>query len=250
VTCIQGHNLAIGVNFCPLCGSGRLGVTNPSHGQIHFLQGDPASGAHADQTVATHRPVLWTSGLAVTALVLGILGISVLAIIFGVLALRQIGKGHRKGRGLALSGLVLGCTWLALQVVAFVAGSAFVHHVVQVGNLQGACRSDARAVVTAVNAYNAQAPTPITWDSGGTMANHYQGQQVKLLVVGGSPYAQLQSWPSSPGSYYIGLATNPQQDVSGEGQTLSPGSVIIYDSSGNAHVFQGPNGADGCSAIS
>jgi hypothetical protein len=73
-----------------------------------------------------------TNGLAIAALVLGIVWIwwigSILAVIFGHVALSQIDRSHgtQGGRGLAIAGLVLG--WigvgtLALVVIAAVASS-------------------------------------------------------------------------------------------------------------------------------
>jgi hypothetical protein len=68
-----------------------------------------------------------TSGLAVAALVLGIVWIywigSVLAVIFGAVALKQINasQGWRTGKGLATAGLVLGlvgCSTLLLVLLA------------------------------------------------------------------------------------------------------------------------------------
>jgi Domain of unknown function (DUF4190) len=72
-----------------------------------------------------------TNGLAVAALVLGILWIywigSVLAVIFGHVALAQIGKRQQAGKGLAIAGLVLGWigvgTFLFVVTVAAAAGS-------------------------------------------------------------------------------------------------------------------------------
>jgi hypothetical protein len=62
------------------------------------------------------RPVR-TSGLAIASLVLGILwlfgGGSILAVIFGHISLRQINRGERDGKGLAIAGLVLGYVGLA-----------------------------------------------------------------------------------------------------------------------------------------
>jgi hypothetical protein len=56
----------------------------------------------------SYAPIVATSGLAIASLVLGILGVSILAIIFGFVALSQVKKGKRGGRGLAISGVVLG----------------------------------------------------------------------------------------------------------------------------------------------
>jgi hypothetical protein len=59
-----------------------------------------------------------TNGLAIAALVLGILWLywvgSILAVIFGHIALSQIDHSRQRGRGLAIAGLVLGYVGLAL----------------------------------------------------------------------------------------------------------------------------------------
>jgi Domain of unknown function (DUF4190)/Septum formation len=62
-----------------------------------------------------------TSGMAVTAFVLGLLGVlvitAILGIVFGVVALRGIRASLQRGRGLAIAGIVLGSAWLALAAV-------------------------------------------------------------------------------------------------------------------------------------
>lgn len=62
--------------------------------------------------VPNRRP---TSGLAVTTLILGIAGFLVITIplnlIIGLIALARTGRGRPKGRGLAVSGLVLSVLW-------------------------------------------------------------------------------------------------------------------------------------------
>jgi peptidyl-prolyl cis-trans isomerase B (cyclophilin B) len=58
-----------------------------------------------------------TSGLAITALVLGILGGAILAVIFGHLALSDIRKTGKEGRGMAVAGLVLGYVETAFWVL-------------------------------------------------------------------------------------------------------------------------------------
>lgn len=59
-----------------------------------------------------------TDGLAITALVLGILGFLVLtpivAIVLGIVALGRIRRTRQDGRGLAISGIVLGAVWTLL----------------------------------------------------------------------------------------------------------------------------------------
>ena len=57
-----------------------------------------------------------TNSFAIVSLVLGILGISVLAVIFGHIALGQIKRTGESGRGLALTGTILG--WLGIAITA------------------------------------------------------------------------------------------------------------------------------------
>lgn len=86
------------------------------------LQLEGTSGV-AGQAVASGDGVYRTSGFAVTSMVLGILGIltpflvfNLLAVIFGGIAMKTISKSTVKlgGRGLAVTGVVLGSVGLAL----------------------------------------------------------------------------------------------------------------------------------------
>ena len=71
-----------------------------------------------------------THGLAIAALVCGILGfftfgiLSVLAIVFGNIAIKRINEsgGFYTGRGLAVAGLVLGIIVVAIVVLALTVG--------------------------------------------------------------------------------------------------------------------------------
>jgi hypothetical protein len=71
-----------------------------------------------------------TNGLAIAALVLGIMWFywvgSVLAVIFGHVALSQINKsnGTQQGRGMAIAGLVLGWVGVAILAIILIAGAA------------------------------------------------------------------------------------------------------------------------------
>jgi hypothetical protein len=68
-----------------------------------------------------------TNGFAIAALVFGIIGGIVFAVIFGIIALVQIPKKNQKGKGMAISGLVLAGLWTlmwAALIVTIVATSA------------------------------------------------------------------------------------------------------------------------------
>jgi hypothetical protein len=75
-----------------------------------------------------------TNGLAITALIMGILGFltcgvtSVLALIFGHIASSQIKRTGENGQGMALTGIILGWTltglWILYWVLVVVVGVA------------------------------------------------------------------------------------------------------------------------------
>jgi hypothetical protein len=71
-----------------------------------------------------------TNGLAIAAMVLGIVWIywlgSLLAVIFGHVALSQIGKsgGAQTGRGMAIAGVVLGYVGLGIFLLLVIVGAS------------------------------------------------------------------------------------------------------------------------------
>jgi Domain of unknown function (DUF4190) len=75
-----------------------------------------------------------TNGLAIAALVLGILWLcaigSVLAIVFGFVALNQIKRSGQGGRGLAIAGVVLGIIGILASIVTLIAVRAGVEEIV------------------------------------------------------------------------------------------------------------------------
>jgi hypothetical protein len=79
----------------------------------------PQYSQHPPQQFPVARPA---SGLAVAALVLGILWLwgvgSLLAVIFGHVALAETRDGRKGGQGLAVAGLVLG--WIGVAVLLIV----------------------------------------------------------------------------------------------------------------------------------
>jgi len=76
------------------------------------------SGYYTLDPDAVPRP---TNGLAIAAMVLGIVWLwwlgSILALIFGFVALRQIKERHESGRGMAVAGIVLGCLGIGVGVI-------------------------------------------------------------------------------------------------------------------------------------
>ena len=69
-----------------------------------------------------------TSGLAVAALVLGIVWVwgigSILAVIFGHIALAETRDGRKGGQGLAIAGLVLGWIGVAALLIMLISLAA------------------------------------------------------------------------------------------------------------------------------
>jgi hypothetical protein len=61
-----------------------------------------------------------TNGLAVAALVLGVVGAWLLAVIFGHIAKSQIRRTGQAGDGMATAGLVLGYLWAAVSIVIII----------------------------------------------------------------------------------------------------------------------------------
>ena len=67
-----------------------------------------------------YPPARPTSGLAITALVLGLVGGAILAVIFGHVALNDIRKTGKDGKGMAVAGLVLGYVETAFWILGLV----------------------------------------------------------------------------------------------------------------------------------
>ncbi len=72
-------------------------------------------------------PPTGTNGFAIAAFCLGLVGAIPLAVIFGIIALVQVRESRQKGRGFAVTGLVLSGLWvliIALVVIVGLAGEA------------------------------------------------------------------------------------------------------------------------------
>jgi hypothetical protein len=84
-----------------------------------------------DSQVVPYAPIPKPSGFAVASLVLGILGLflswitfgipSMLAVVFGHVGISRVRRGVGDGRGMAISGMVLGYLVIALFLVLVVA---------------------------------------------------------------------------------------------------------------------------------
>jgi uncharacterized membrane protein YvbJ len=98
--------------FCPQCGAQNADGAKFCGSCGAALKAAPAKAAKT--VVVAER----TSGLAIAALITGILGISLLAIIFGGIAMSQTSKDpNLKGRGMAVAGLVLGILGMVAVVI-------------------------------------------------------------------------------------------------------------------------------------
>jgi hypothetical protein len=67
------------------------------------------------------QPPEGRSGMALASLICGLVlcfpVCSLLAIVFGIIGIQQTGPGKRTGRGMAISGLILGCVGLPLTII-------------------------------------------------------------------------------------------------------------------------------------
>jgi len=87
---------------------------------------DPAQGGYAPAYPTDQPPPpapKQGNGLAVAALIFGIIGASVIGLIFGILGLRKA-KQTGTGKGMAVTGLVLSILWLIAQIVLVIAIAA------------------------------------------------------------------------------------------------------------------------------
>ncbi len=134
-----GTQLDEGVRFCPNCGASiseqSASQEQPTSQEQPAFAASPASPAQPTQSTQSAQPVQnpKCNGFAIASLVLGIVSYvawlcclnsitCILAIIFGIVALVQIGKGNQKGKGMAITGLILGIVMVILFAALFVHG--------------------------------------------------------------------------------------------------------------------------------
>ena len=114
-----------GANFCQNCGSQLVTTTTPAQTPTLIPTTQPNTVSPTTQGPPTIPVTRKTSGMAVAALVLGIIGIfaalpAILAIIFGGIGINQTSKDQTlSGHGLAIAGPVLGIIGVAFW--AFIA---------------------------------------------------------------------------------------------------------------------------------
>jgi len=87
-----------------------------------YAQQQPYAYGYYQQGYGGYMPQPGTNGLAIAAMILGIVWIywigSLLAVIFGHIALSQTARTGQQGRGMAIAGVVLG--WIGLALLACV----------------------------------------------------------------------------------------------------------------------------------
>jgi hypothetical protein len=91
--------------------------TRPDQGETET---QPLPQPYYGQQPQYYGPPRPTSGLAITALVLGIIGGAIFAVLFGHLALNDIKATGKDGRGMAIAGLVLGYIQTAFWVLVII----------------------------------------------------------------------------------------------------------------------------------
>ncbi|MCJ7426742.1 MAG: DUF4190 domain-containing protein [Dehalococcoidales bacterium] len=108
--------------FCSKCGE-----KNPANSKFCSKCGEPLNAVAAPAEASAPRAATGTrtSGMAIAALIMGILGISILAIIFGGIGISQTGKDpNLKGKGMAVAGLVLGILGM-IGVIVWILAAIF-----------------------------------------------------------------------------------------------------------------------------
>ena len=116
-----GEHNAEDARYCAKCGAPLSTAVAPS----------PAAAPSSAVAQPSVQAVVYekTSGMAITALVLGIISIflnplAILAIIFGAVGIAQTSRPEVKGRGMAVAGLVIGIVVAAVWIILIVLFSA------------------------------------------------------------------------------------------------------------------------------
>ena len=87
-----------------------------------------------------------TNGLAIAALICGIIGAVLLSVIFGIIALNQTKGGRQGGRGLAIAGLIISGVWVLLFAAIIILAITFDDGSVQATDIKaGDCIAEAPA---------------------------------------------------------------------------------------------------------
>jgi len=99
--------------------------------------GYPPPGAYA-YGYGYPTPKRGTNGLAITAMICGICGFAcivpgLVGIILGIVSLPQIKRNGQSGRGMAITGIIMGSIWIVLTIVVLVVA----HHNAQTYNPGG-----------------------------------------------------------------------------------------------------------------
>jgi len=139
--CLNGHLITVGAGYCTACGAAASsGQSAPSdlviapqrmYPQVQGWQYPPPSYVPVAAPVSRYQyaPTYGiarrtTNGLAIASMILGILWIdwigSILALIFGYVALGQIKRQDQDGRGMAITGIVLGWVGIGFLVLGII----------------------------------------------------------------------------------------------------------------------------------
>lgn len=92
---------------------------DPGGAGMRYWDGTGWTQHVAPEPPSAPPPPQRTSGFAIASLVFGILGGALFALVFGYIALSQIRRagGRLRGRGVALTGVVLGWIWLGILLL-------------------------------------------------------------------------------------------------------------------------------------
>jgi hypothetical protein len=100
-------------------------IASPPYAPPAYGGQQPPHASLAYQSPGYYAPIAKaTNGMAIASMVLGILWIywigSILALVFGYVALSQIKKRNENGRGMAITGVVLGWVGVGILLLIFV----------------------------------------------------------------------------------------------------------------------------------